>query len=158
MINPMLGLIYQCEMEYGNISNIPLFDERMIKIRKYFNDGKDPFEFKYYDFDFKSAQLMLNQGIDKERIANELGVTVTSLNCLIRMGNLNSSKWLENHDEQLSRTGTYNLIREHKKIATGTIRELSEFMKVPIEKIRYWKSARYKPRSHKVTYRVSQVS
>lgn len=83
----MLGLIYQCEMEYGDISNIPLFDERMIKIRRYFNDGEDPFEFKYYDFDFKSAQFMLNQGISRQRIADELGVTVTGLNNLIPSGN-----------------------------------------------------------------------
>lgn len=158
MRDAVIELIEECEIDNGSIGNTSMFDKRLVETRKWFNDGIDPFDVKYYDFDFKSAQLMLDQGIDKDRISKELGVSITSLNSLILMGNLDNSRWLEIHEEQSNRTSKYILSRGHKRLATGTIKELSEFMSVPIGTIRYWKSSRYKAREHKVTYKILKVS
>lgn len=153
----VIDLVRDCENQNGSIDDTELFDKRLIETRKWFNNGVDPFEHKYYCFDFKSAQFMLDQGVDKERIASELGITTTNVNGLIKMHSLNDDKWRDICFTRVRQVNSYILYRDGKKTAQGTIEELAEQMKTNIGTIRYWKSSRYQTRKHEVNYRMDLI-
>lgn len=141
----------------GSVNNAPLFDSRLVKTRKLLNGGIDPLDDKFHDFDFKSAQFMLNQGIGKKRISNELGVTQSQLNWLIRMGSLSDEEWRDITSQHVNSISKYILFRGNKRIAVGTISELARQTGTNVGTVRYWKSSRYRNREHKVTYKIAEA-
>lgn len=154
----IVSSVHLIEDDYGgSVIKAPMFEDRLVKIRKQFNSGTDPLDEQFHDFDFKSAQLMLDQGIDKGRISTELGITQNQLRMLIGMGALNTEKWREITSHHVSSVSQYVLYRGNRRVAVGTIKELARQMETNVGTIRYWKSARYQNREHEVTYSLSEV-
>lgn len=152
------ALVNSVENEFGgSVNNAPLFDKRLVKTRKLLNGDIDPLDDKFHDFDFKSAQFMLNQGIGKKRISFELGVTQSQLNWLIRMGSLSDEEWRDITSQHVNSHSIYVLYRSGIKIAIGTISELAKQTGTNVGTVRYWKSSRYRNREHKVTYKILEA-
>lgn len=156
MSNAIMESIMSAELENGSIKQTPLFDKRLVYTRKWFNNGTDPIDDQFHDFDFNSAQIMLDEGEDKQEIGDQLGVSINQLNRLIKMGALYDEKWKEIRlGYKKYRGDRFQLYKDGKYQLQGTIPEIAEITHIAIGTLRYWNSKRYRSmKSHKVHYRL----
>ena len=150
----IVPIVCDIESDYGSVKNADLFDERLVAIRKRFNNGVDPIVKSELGIDIEVAQRLLDADMTKAKTAEMLGIKEYQLNRYIINGYLT----YKNHKgTSTAKKRRFQFYKNGDYIVSGTYSEISEITDISIASLRYYRTSKYKQRHHTDRYRLVPI-
>jgi len=144
----IIELVHSIEHDYGSLHNAPDDDERlkltqkMLKAKNYIDN-----------VDLKLAQQLLDSGITKTEISNQLEITKDELRGLTNSDKLDDSLW----QAKTKRAYRYRYYLDSDLLATGTVNQISVLTNRTVNQIIHYNTSVYTKFAHKHMYRLELI-
>lgn len=113
-----LSIIYDLEKKYkGGILEIPDGHPELAEVREWFNKGEEPINSAKYRYDWESIQRDLDKGLKKSDVADNNGISLSSLTNGIRQGLVNDARWKKLTRARIQRLQTMRKQDRKKELA-----------------------------------------
>lgn len=154
----IVPIVCEIEAEYGSVKEANLFDPRLVFIRRRFNGGIDPLKKRELGIDINAAQRMLDSKMDKQDIADSLGIKIYRFQRYIADGYLSDKAWRSSKDgrKKVSRQH-FNFYKNGEFIMQGTYDDISARTNISRASLVYYRSKKYKERTHVDRYRLVKI-
>jgi len=144
----IIELVHSIEHDYGSLHNAPDNDSRFKLTQKMLKP-----ENGISKIDLNVAQRLLDSGITKTELGNELEISKDELRGLINSGKLDDSLW----QAKTKRAYRYRYYLDSDLLATGTVNQISVLTDRTVNQIIHCNTSVYTKFAHKHTYRLELI-
>lgn len=165
----IVPIIHQVENDYdkkpNNLKSVSVndadpFDERLVQIRKDFNNGKDPVLELIKGKNIKAIQKQMDKGTNYLKIADKYDISVNKINYLIAMGVLSGEHHYPrkyDNDNRGKKKAVYKLYKNKILICEGTKQEISELTSLTYEQVKKISIEKYRKKIENGAFKLKRI-